>query len=158
MTLEQETIINQFILFLFRCIEDRKAIFEESGYDSFNDYRASGKIIPAIVVIIDNYFALSETYEEIDVKINVLAREGLKYGIYLVLTATNLSLIKYKLSVNFKMALSFQLIDKSEYSGIVGRTEGLEPDSVLGRGLSRGNHLWNSRPCCLNSKNMGLMK
>lgn len=138
MTLEQETIINQFILFLFRCIEDRKAIFEESGYDSFNDYRASGKIIPAIVVIIDNYFALSETYEEIDVKINVLAREGLKYGIYLVLTATNLSLIKYKLSVNFKMALSFQLIDKSEYGGIVGRTEGLEPDSVLGRGLVRG--------------------
>ena len=138
MTLEQENKINQFILFLFRCIEERKRLFEETGFGGFNEYRASGKIIPAIVVIIDNYFALSETYDEIDSKIILLAREGLKYGIYFVMTATNASLIRYKLSVNFKMAITFQLVEKSEYDGIVGRTEGLEPDSILGRGLIRG--------------------
>ena len=35
------------------------------------------------------------------------------------------------------MALTLRLTDKSEYASIVGRTEGLEPDNVLGRGLAK---------------------
>ncbi|HEX9058740.1 MAG TPA: type VII secretion protein EssC, partial [Clostridia bacterium] len=138
MTLEQESRINQFMLFLFRTIDDRKKLFEETGYEGFNDYRADGNTLPAIVLLIDNYFALSETYEMVDSKMILLAREGSKYGIYLVATATNAALVRYKFSVNFKMAISYQLIEKTEYDGIVGRTEGLEPANIAGRGLVRG--------------------
>jgi len=38
------------------------------------------------------------------------------------------------MSTNFKMAVTFELIDKS-YSDVVGRTEGVEPESYRGRGL-----------------------
>ncbi|WP_159081749.1 type VII secretion protein EssC [Paenibacillus sp. CAA11] len=138
MTLEQESRINQFVLYLFRVMEERKGLFEESGADGFLHYRSRGGNIPAIVVVIDNYFALSETYEQIDDKMIVLAREGSKFGIYMVVSATNASLVRYKLAVNFKLAVSLQLTDKSEYAGIVGRTDGLEPANVPGRALVRG--------------------
>lgn len=138
MTLEQESIIQQFMLYLFRMIEERKSAFEEAGLDGFVEYRKSGGKMPAVVVLIDNYFALSETYEEVDTQMIVLAREGTKYGIYVVATATNASLVRYKFSVNFKMAITYQMTDKSDYDGIVGRTEGLEPAKVAGRGLIRG--------------------
>lgn len=138
MTLEQENKIDQFMLYMFRVIEDRKKQFEESRCQGFSEYRQKAGRLPAILIVIDNYIALSETYEEADAQMVVLAREGSKYGIYLVVTATNASLVRYKFSVNFKMAISFRMTDKSDYDGIVGRTEGLEPANLPGRGLFRG--------------------
>lgn len=138
-TLEQEERLEQFLLFMFRMIEERKALFEQSGSEGFHDYRRSGRELPAILVVVDNYFALSETYEDADTRMILLAREGNKYGIYMTANATNATLVRYKLSVNFKQAISFQLTDKTEYDGIVGRTEGLVPTKLAGRGLVRGN-------------------
>ncbi|MGF7046942.1 S-DNA-T family DNA segregation ATPase FtsK/SpoIIIE [Paenibacillus sp. DS2015] len=138
MTLEEKSILDQFVLFLFREIEIRKALFEESGSEGFNSYRNSGRTLPAIVLIIDNYFALSESYDDLDEQMMILAREGSKYGIYLVATATNSAFVRYKFSVNFKLAVTFQMTDKGDYTEIVGRTEGLEPMKVAGRGLVRG--------------------
>lgn len=138
MTLEQEEKIDQFMRFVFRIMEERRTLFEEAGSEGFADYRRSGRELPAVLLMIDNYFALSETYEDVDTQMVVLAREGFKYGIYLVATATNSALVRYKFSVNFKMAVSLQMTEKSEYDGIVGRTEGLEPGKTAGRGLVRG--------------------
>ncbi|CAH1207668.1 ESX secretion system protein EccC [Paenibacillus auburnensis] len=138
MTLEQEEKIDQFMRFIFRIMEERRGLFEEAGSEGFADYRRGGRELPAVLVMIDNYFALSETYEDIDTQMVVLAREGFKYGIYLIATATNSALVRYKLSVNFQMAVSLQMTEKSEYDGIVGRTEGLEPGKTAGRGLVRG--------------------
>lgn len=138
MTIEEKSKIDQFIMYVFREIENRKVLFEENRSAGFNAYRSSGKKLPAIVIIIDNYFALSESYEDVDAHMMLLAREGTKYGIYLVATATNSTFVRYKFSVNFKMAVAFQMTEKSDYDGIVGRTEGLEPMKVPGRGLVRG--------------------
>lgn len=138
MTLEEKGKIDQFMLFLFREIEQRKARFEETVSEGFNAYRASGHTLPAIVLIIDNYFALSESYEDLDAQMMLLAREGSKYGIYLVATATNATFVRYKLSVNFKLAVALQMTEKGDYDSVVGRTEGLEPMKVAGRGLVRG--------------------
>ncbi|GGH11036.1 type VII secretion protein EssC [Paenibacillus segetis] len=138
MTLEEKGKIDQFVMFLFREMEQRKVLFEESRSEGFNSYRNSGKVLPAIILIIDNYFALSESYDDLDAQIMLLAREGTKYGIYLVATATNATFVRYKLAVNFKLAIAFQMTEKGDYADIVGRTEGLEPMKVAGRGLVRG--------------------
>lgn len=136
MSIEDEAKINQFMLFIFRIIEERKVNFSEymvANIEAYNQMAPSK--LPSLLLIIDNYFALSESFEEIDEKIMILAREGTKYGIYIITTATNSTLVRYKFSINFKMTITLQLTDKSEYSSIVGRTEGLEPDNILGRGL-----------------------
>lgn len=138
MTIEEKTKIDQFVMFLFREMEERKVLFEQSGSSGFNAYRHGGRKLASIVLMIDNYFALSESYEDLDAHMMLLAREGTKYGIYLVATASNAAFVRYKFSVNFKLAVTFQMTDKGDYDGVVGRTEGLEPMKVPGRGLVRG--------------------
>lgn len=136
MCVEDENKINQFMLFIFRVIEERKSLFEEQLVANISTYnKVVSKKVPFIMLVIDNYFALSETFEDVDEKMLILSREGLKYGIYVVITANSSTLVRYKMSINFKMAVTLQLTDESEYSSIVGRTEGLLPDKVLGRGL-----------------------
>jgi S-DNA-T family DNA segregation ATPase FtsK/SpoIIIE len=134
LTIDMERDIRQFLLFLFRILENRKRIFEEANAESYTDYRKAGYEMPSVVVMIDSYAPLAEVYEDIDERLVVLSRDSFRYGIYLIITATNARDIRYRLSTNFKMALTFELIDKS-YSDIVGRTEGLEPESFCGRGL-----------------------
>jgi S-DNA-T family DNA segregation ATPase FtsK/SpoIIIE len=139
MTIEQETKIEQFMLYIFRVMEERKQLFERHRSENFNDFKEKNKseVLPAIIIIIDNYFALSETYDSVDERMMLIAREGTKYGIYLTVTLSNATLVRYKFSVNFKMAIAFQLTEKGEYNDIVGRTEGLEPAPIPGRALVR---------------------
>lgn len=136
MGIEDEDRINQFMLFISRIIEERKNAFAEQFITNLPEYnKSNNKKFPYIVLVIDNYFALSETLEEVDEKILSLSREGIKYGIYIVITATSPSLIRYKLSINFKLAIALQLTDEGDYTSVVGRTEGLFPDKNIGRGL-----------------------
>ena len=137
MTIEQEDKINRFMLFMMRTMESRKTLFADAKADNFEEFKAKypTQKMPAIFVFVDNYYALSESYELVDDQMMVLSREGNKYGIYLVATATNASLVRYRFSINFKMAATFTLTDATEYSSIVGRTDGLVPQDNPGRGL-----------------------
>ena len=139
LTLEQENELEQFMRYLSRLMEERKGVFEASNADGFAAYREQGGSMPAVIVIVDHYMALSETYDEMDEKMVVLAREGVKYGIFLIVTAVNGSSVRYRFAVNFRMAVSYSLTDRSDYDAIVGRTHGLEPGNTAGRGLVRGN-------------------
>lgn len=134
MTIDQERDIRQFSQFLFRIVESRKAAFEKENVEDFVEYRRNDLSMPAVVVMIDGYAALSEMYDDIDEQLTLLARDAFRYGIYIILTGMTTRDIRFKLSNCFKMALTFELIDKS-YSEIVGRTEGMEPESFCGRGL-----------------------
>ena len=137
MTIEQQDRLNQFMLFMLRTVEARKNMFTDARCDNFEQFKSKNPAVkcPAIFVFVDNYYALSESYEDIDDKMMVLAREGNKFGIYLIATAVNSTLVRYRFSINFKMAATFCLTDASEYSNIVGRTDGLEPQDNPGRGL-----------------------
>ncbi len=136
MGIEEEDKLYQFILFISRIIEERKEALERELAPNMKEYNTMVEDkIPYIIIIIDNYFALTETYEDINENVMGLVRDGLKYGIYFIVTATSSVLIRYKFSINFKQNIALQLLDNSEYSNIVGRTEGLFPDKVVGRGL-----------------------
>ena len=53
-------------------------------------------------------------------------------------TVSGISGVSYKIINNIKNNISLQLKDKSEYSAVVGKTDGLEPENNEGRGLIRG--------------------
>lgn len=134
LTVDQERNIRQFMRFLLRIVESRKAIFEETNVESFSEYRKKGLNMAAIVVMVDGYAALSELYEDVDQQLTLLSRDASRYGVYIVLTGITTRDIRYRMSTNFKMTVTFEQIDKS-YSEIVGRTDGMEPESYRGRGL-----------------------
>lgn len=122
--------------------DNRKKIFADFGGDYHSYIRSSGNTLPAIVVMINNYAAFAETYEEKEEAVAYLSREGTKYGIYFILTALGVSDVRFKMLQNFKQLFVLQLNDPSDYSTVVGKTDGLFPAKYKGRGLFRTDDLY----------------
>ncbi len=118
-------------------IEKRKDLFLEYNGDYQTYCKKSGSSVPNIVVIINNFEAFLELYSPLEEDILQLTREGLKYGIIFVIAATNANTIRYKLAQNIGQKLVLQLNDNSEYMGLIGRTNGVYPSKIAGRGLVR---------------------
>ena len=133
---EAEKVGNMFKL-IKQALDMRKRLFSNYGGDITSYIESTGKKIPSIVVVINNFAAFSELYEERVDAVSYLLREGVKYGIYFVVTAVGTSDVGFRMTQNFKQQLVLQLNDDSDYSIVVGKTEGLFPHRNKGRGLIR---------------------
>lgn len=116
-------------------LEKRKKLFVEYNGD-YNMYiTQSGKTIPRLIIIINNYEIFSETYEEYIDIVSGLTREGDRYGISFIITATGVNAVRGKTSQNFSKQLCLDFNDSNDYMSILGTTRGMVPADVLGRGL-----------------------
>ncbi len=131
---DTEKTVN-FFKMLHKEIEYRKSLFSEYGGDYASYCRVSGEKLPGIVVLINNYAGFSEQYEDLLESFALLTRDGVKYGIYFAVTASTTNAVRYVIAQNFKMMMSMQLNDASDYSIVVGKTDGLVPSKHKGRGL-----------------------
>ncbi len=131
---DEEKTINLFKM-LFKELDRRRGLFSEFGGDYTSYCKNSGKIVPNIVVVINNFAGFTEQYENLYESFNLLSRDGVKFGIYFVITANSTGAVRYRTAQNFKTVLTMQLNDISEYPITVGRTEGLIPSKFKGRGL-----------------------
>ena len=126
---------------LFKMLFDemgrRKRLCSEFGGDLHSYRKASGKAMPNILVVIQNYAGFIESYDDYESQVAVLSREGSKYGLTFLLTAVNTNAIRYRTLQNFGQLVTMQLNDKSEYSAVFGATGGVQPSPVKGRGLYR---------------------
>ncbi|MDD4729782.1 MAG: type VII secretion protein EssC, partial [Dysgonamonadaceae bacterium] len=121
-------------------LDQRKRKFAAEGVGSIVSYReATGERLPNIVLVLDNFAPVINLYPSLEQFFINLTREGGNYGVYFVTTANNTMALGFKLGQNIKMAVSLQMTDKSDYSSIVGKTDGLEPEKAAGRGLAKGN-------------------
>ncbi|WP_216830392.1 type VII secretion protein EssC [Alkalihalobacterium elongatum] len=131
---ESEKISNLFKM-LNSEIENRRRLFSNYGGDFSTYNQVASESLPSIVVVIHNYSAFSEMYEQYEEAISFLTREGLRYGIYFILTAANAGAVRYRLLQNFKQLFVLQLNDSSDYSGILGNVDGVYPSKYKGRGI-----------------------
>ncbi|MBI0578054.1 type VII secretion protein EssC [Neobacillus cucumis] len=138
---EAEKIDNLFKM-LGGEITARKKRFAEYGGDFKAFNKMSSETVPAIVVAIHNYAAFAETYEQYEENISYLTREGLKYGVYFVVTALNTGALRYRLLQNFKQLYVLQLNDTSEYSGVLGHVDGVYPSKFKGRGIFKSDAVY----------------
>lgn len=123
-------------------IQKRKQICSEYGGD-YASYIASGHTdIPNIVIAINNYAGFSEIYEEFEKYVQFQSREGIKYGIYYVITALSTNAVRYRLQQNFKQMFALQMNDISEYSSVLGSTGGMIPSKMKGRGLIKTDAIY----------------
>lgn len=135
---EVEKIENLFKM-LIEEIEHRKSIFEEynGNYDFYN--RNSQTKIPRIVIIMNNYEAFGETYDDKEEYMDYmmkLTRDGFKYGIIFILTVSSATgSIRFKLLQNFSVKIPLQLSDKTDYSVITNSSKKIYPSKIFGRGL-----------------------
>ena len=117
-------------------LNTRKEKFSKLSLGNIKSYRdATGEKLPYIVLVIDNFAPMFTLYPETDSFFLNLARQGASYGIYIAATGNNQNALTFKISQNIKNSIALQMIDRTEYNGIVGKTNGIEPDNVDGRGL-----------------------
>jgi len=133
---EAEKIGNLFKL-LNKKLEARRKLFVEYGGDLLQYNRSATQSEPNIVVIINNYAIFTDLYGSLYEQISYLTTEGAKYGIYFVLTCTGTGNVRYNLLQNFKNIYCLQLNNANDYSSVVGRTGGMLPEAIKGRGLFR---------------------
>lgn len=117
----------------------RKTRFAELGVISIDGYReASGESMPYILLAVDSFGPLLNLFPDLDEFFRTITREGGGYGIYLAATANSESAVPYRILQNISGGIALRMPDPSDYSSIVGRTDGLEPENLPGRGLCRG--------------------
>lgn len=127
---------------LKREVSRRKGLLAETGGD-FAAYQADGgREVEALLVIIHNYAAFAEMYEEHEDALAFLTREGTKYGIYFMLTAATSTAVRYRVQQNFKQMIVLQMNDSTEYGGILGNTGGVVPSKLAGRGVFRSDAVY----------------
>jgi S-DNA-T family DNA segregation ATPase FtsK/SpoIIIE len=131
---ESEKIGNLFKM-LTAEVECRKKLLANYGGDFSTYNEVSAESLPAIVVVIHNYSAFSEMYEDQEETVSFLTREGVKYGVNFIVTAINTGAIRYRMLQNFKQMYVLQLNDHSEYSGLLGNVDGVYPSKYKGRGI-----------------------
>ena len=106
--------------------------------------------IPNIVLVLNNFSAFTELYEEYIDDFCLIAREGTKYGITIVLTAISANAVRYKIQQYFKQYVALQLNDNSEFSSIFGSTDGVYPSKIRGRGIIKFERVYEFQSAQVN--------
>lgn len=138
----EEEKINKIAETLSAEMADRKLKFSAAGVGNLSTYlQVTGEKLPYLVLLVDNFAPVYQLYPKLDEFFIRLGREGGNYGICLVATAGNTMALGYKLNQSIRTMVALQMTDSSDYSSVVGRTEGLIPDRFPGRGLYRENRV-----------------
>lgn len=116
-------------------IENRKKLFIDYNGD-YNLYiQNNANKVPRIIIVLNNYEAFAESYDDYVDRISRLSREGERYGISLIITASGVNAVRSKVSQNFSKQLCLNFNDPGDYSYILGSVRGMVPSDILGRGL-----------------------
>ena len=131
--------IKKLARLLTKELDDRKRKFAKEGAQNIQAYREiSGEQLPAIVLVLDNFVPVYGLYPNLEPFFLTYTQQGGGYGMYFVVSANSTMSLGFKMAQNIKMAIALQLVDKADYPSIVGKTDGLVPDNVSGRGLVKG--------------------
>ena len=137
---DEDVKLSKLSKFILKEMDRRKRLFSTVGISNIVSYRkGTGKILPSILLVVDNTVALYDMYDYMVDDLAQVSREGSNLGIHLVLTANDINGIGYKIVGNIKMVCAIQLTDKADYVNTVGSSYGLYPAEAKGRGLVKGN-------------------
>ena len=127
---------------LSQMIEERKKLFAEYNGDYVTYCKNSGKTVPTIITIINNFEAYQETYGEYDETLTVLSREGTKYGINFLITSSTPNGVRFKLKQNFNQEFVLQQNNDDDYTSILGNVGKNYPSKIFGRGIIKKDSVY----------------
>lgn len=132
-TISQKEKLENMFNYLVKELATRREKLSEYG-GGFAEYRLRNGDMPAITVVLSNYGAFKETYDEYEPTVEMLSRDGQKLGIFFIITALSPVFLKYKLTQSFKQKITMHLEDGA-YNSVVGTTDKI-PSAYRGRGLA----------------------
>lgn len=148
--------VSKLFSILKKNIDTRKKLFADYNGSYENYCKNSGKTVPAIVVVINNYEAYQETYTEYEELLNIITRDCSKYGIYFVMTITNPNGIRFKLKQNFTQIFALQQNNEDDFTTILGNVHKNFPSKIFGRGILRKEDIYEFQTALASEReNMG---
>lgn len=148
---EDDKITNLYKM-LFDVIEERKDLFMNYSGDFIEYLKNSGKKLPAIVVVINNFEAYDESYQNLEDKLLQLTREGIRYGIYFMITLSNPNGMRYKLKANFVQNYVLQQNNDTDYTNILGNVHKTYPSKIFGRGIIKLDNIYEFQTALVNKR------
>lgn len=130
----------KFFNMLGAILEERKQLFKGGNYSQY--VRANGIVLPSIILVIDNYSNFknktNNIYEDMILQ---LSKDGVSYGIFLVITAGGFGALEIpnRIGDNLRTVVCLEMSDKFQYAEAM-RTmhiETLPEVNVKGRGLAK---------------------
>lgn len=134
-TMDDTEKIGKLIRIINEEMKTRKKLFAEKMVQNFDVYNQTAEEkLKAIVIVVDNYDVVREIGQELDDFLAKLSRDGMGLGIYMIVTATRQNGIKYTAINNYKNKIAGYLVEKTEASGLVGKSA-YHPPEIEGRVL-----------------------
>ena len=130
---DSEKIVNMLTM-VGEEIDRRKDLMSEYGGNYAEYLENSGKKLPIIAVIINNYEIFTETYSKLSDGIMNYYRDGFKYGIVFIVSCIATNAIKMKMLQSFSNKICLQIANNA-YRDVVPAKKGLIPSKLFGRGL-----------------------
>ncbi len=133
--LDEADKISELMNMLFDELEYRKELFSEfaGSYENYNNN--SGKKMPMIVTVINNYEIFCENFLKLSEAVQPLYRDGSKYGIVFVVSAVATNALRSRMQQNFLNKIALQIPNEGEYRYLLNAPRGLQPAKYFGRGL-----------------------
>ncbi len=132
----EEERVQRLLRKLSSMLEERKSILSQARSDNLLVYNAThpNSIIPAVLVVVDNFAEFRENFEALLEPFVGLVREGRAYGIHFIVTGEQPGSVPGKLFSLFTERMTLKLAEATDYSSVVGRgVPGI--DEVAGRGF-----------------------
>ena len=129
----------KFFNMLGGILEERKKLFKGGNYEQY--VRVHGVTVPAVVLVIDNYSNFkNKTNNAYEDMILQLSKDGIGYGIFLVITAGGFSAMEIpaRIGDNLRTVICLELADKFQYADAMHtmHIETLPEVNIKGRGLA----------------------
>ncbi|MBO5372065.1 MAG: type VII secretion protein EssC, partial [Lachnospiraceae bacterium] len=130
--------ISKFFNMINSILGERKTLFRGGNYSQY--VQLHGVVLPAIIILIDNYASFkektSEAYEEMMIR---LSKEGVSHGIFLVVSGGGIGMndITSRVCENITESICLQLQDRYAYIDLLhsNQIDVLPESGVKGRGL-----------------------
>lgn len=123
---------------LSQIINERKKVLKGGTYSEY--VRMHKNALPAVLLVIDNYAGFKDkTDGKFEAEMMQLSREGIGYGVFLLISAAGfgLSEISSKMSDNMRTVFTLEMPDKFKYADAlhISKIDVLPESGVKGRGL-----------------------
>ena len=116
-------------------IKNRKKLFIPYGGNIVNYNNKEEAKLPYILLVINNFEAILESYNDFYDTLTSIARDCERYGIVILLTCNSPSTLSRKVSQCFENKYALHLNDSTDYYSIFNSKCETDPRDIFGRGL-----------------------
>lgn len=121
--------VDKLLKMLTNELESRKKLFQEyNGNYSFYVNQSKNKL-PSVLLLLTGYENFKENYEDKDLILSKITRDGHKYGIYSIVTAITDRALRLSMRSNFQTIIPLKLSAPIEYNMLLGKKAPLIADS-----------------------------